>query len=354
MPEFKLQKFRDGYAIAVYEGGERISRRQLRCRDAAGAAAEFNRIVEDAERPVDPDVATIWAAYRADKEGRRIALNMGWSEKAIIPFFGDRKPAEITTRLCRSYVAKRRSDERGSDTQKARALAAGQKITVGVSDGTIRTELNQLRAALLWAEKAKMIARAPAIEMPSAPPPRERHLTREEFKALLDATETPHLRLYLLLAISTAGRNAALLELTWDRIDFERELVFLGPKHQLRPQKGRATVPMTNTLRAALANARAHRRTDRVIEWAGEPVRSVRTALTKAAARAGLKGVTPHVFRHSAAVWQAEDGVPMGEIAAFLGHADDQITQRVYARFSPTHLRRASSSLEIGGPRPVR
>jgi integrase len=43
----------------------------------------------------------------------------------------------------------------------------------------------------------------------------------------------------------------------------------------------------------------------------------------------------------------AEDGVPMGEIASFLGHSDSRITERVYARFSPQHLRRAAKSLEL-------
>lgn len=354
MPEYKLQRFRGGWAICAYEGGKRISRRGLESSDAAGAAAEFNRIVEDAKRPVDPDIRTIWNAYVEDKAGRRIAENMGWTGRAVLPFFGDRKPDEISDKTCRAYVAQRRTAKRGSAAQQARLEKAGKPPALGVADGTIRTELNQLRAALLWAEKQKLIGRAPAIEMPSAPVARERHLTRREFDRLLDAAEMPHLRLYLLLAISTAGRNAALLELTWDRVDFERGLIFLGPRHVLRPQKGRATVPMTNGLRAALSDALAYRRSDRVITWAGEPVASVRTALGKAAKRAGLPKVTPHMLRHSAAVWMAEDGNRMEEIAAYLGHADAIITQRVYARFSPAHLRKAANSLEVGGPRPAR
>ena len=40
----------------------------------------------------------------------------------------------------------------------------------------------------------------------------------------------------------------------------------------------------------------------------------------------------------------------MSEIAAWLGHADDLITQRVYAKFSPAYLRETASALEVGGP----
>lgn len=257
-----------------------------------------------------------------------------WSGRAILPAFGAMKPGEINAKACRFYIAKRR--------------AAGRK------NGTIGTELNHLRIVLAWAEKHRIITQAPTVELPPKPPPKERHLTREEFGRVLDAAETPHLRLFLHLAISTAGRSAALLELTWDRVQFGRGLIYLGEPDALRSRKGRAIVPMTNTVRAALLEAKAGALSDHVIEWAGGPVKSVRTALSKAAKRAGLAGVTPHVLRHSAAVWMAEDGVPMGEIAAYLGHADSSITERVYARFSPSHLRRAAGSLELGTVRRVK
>lgn len=331
MPDFTLQRFRGGWAIAIYDGGKRLSRRALEARDAAGAAAEFQRVVAELSRPIDPDVTTLWQAYRDDRAGRRIAENMEWSGRSILPFFGAMKPNGISVKSCRGYVMRRR--------------ATGRK------NGTISTELNHLRIVLAWAEKTGLIAKAPTLELPPKTASKERHLTREEFNRLLDHVETQHLRLYLHLAIATAGRNAALLELTWAQVDFERGLIFLGDRSTMRARKGRATVPMTNTLRAALSEAHSGARTDRVIEWAGQPVASVRTALSKAAKRAGVAGMSPHVLRHTAAVWMAEDGTPMGEIAAVLGHADDGITQRTYARFSPAHLRRAVSSLEIGSVR---
>lgn len=334
MPEFKLQRLRGGYAIAVYDEGRRISRKQLESRDAAGAAAEFGRLVAAASRPVDPDVNTLWGAYRTDRAGRRIAENMEFSGRAILPFFGAMRPGDIDVKTCRSYTAGRRLK--------------------GRKNGTIGTELNHLRIVLAWAKKTKLIDSVPGMELPTKPAPRERHLTRDEFDALLDASETHHLRLFLILALSTAARAGALLELTWDRVDYERGLIYLGQRHALRPVKGRATVPMTDSARAALSAAQGAARSAYVIEWAGERVGSVRTALSKAATRARVLGVSPHVLRHTAAVWMAEAGVPMGEIAAYLGHSDTTITQRVYARYSPDHLRRASGALELGSARRVR
>lgn len=334
MPEYHLQRLRGGWAIVLTEGGKRLSRRKLQAVSAAEAAAAFQAAVAELTKPVDPDVNTLWQAYREDRAGRRIAENMEWSGRAILPFFGGLKPTSVSTKGCRAYVMQRR--------------LAGRK------NGTIRTELNHLRIVLAWAEKTGLIAKAPTLELPPRAAPKERHLTRAEFDRLLEASETPHLRLYLNLAIGTAGRNAALLELTWRQVDFARGLIYLGNALTMRSRKGRATVPMNDTLRAALSAVREGARTDYVIEWAGQPVRSVKTALKKAAKRAGLTGVSPHVLRHSAACWMAEDGRSMDEIATFLGHSDSAITSRVYARLSPTYLRSAAASLEIGTLRRVK
>lgn len=87
--------------------------------------------------------------------------------------------------------------------------------------------------------------------------------------------------------------------------------------------------------------------TEHVIEWGGRPVGSLKTAWGAAVRRAALPGVTPHTMRHTAGVWMAEAGVPMPEIARLLGHSDSRITEKVYARHSPTHLAGAASHLEI-------
>lgn len=63
-----------------------------------------------------------------------------------------------------------------------------------------------------------------------------------------------------------------------------------------------------------------------------------------AAERNNLKA-HPHMFRHSAAVWMAEDRVPMSEIASFLAHRDINVTVSVYARHHPDYLREAARSL---------
>lgn len=82
-----------------------------------------------------------------------------------------------------------------------------------------------------------------------------------------------------------------------------------------------------------------------VIEHGGKPVCSVKTGTRAAARRAGLPGITPHVFRHSAATWMAIEGVPIEAIARVLGHSSARTTWKVYAKFSPDDLRGAIAAL---------
>lgn len=139
-------------------------------------------------------------------------------------------------------------------------------------------------------------------------------------------------------------------ELTWDRVDFDRGVIDLR-RDVGRRRKGRAVVPMNATVLAALSKAQMDALTEHVIEWAGKPVRSLRKSLATASERVGIEKVGHHIFRHSAAVWMAEAGVSISEIAQFLGHGDTKTTERVYARYSPTHLRGAADVLNLNAAR---
>ncbi len=163
---------------------------------------------------------------------------------------------------------------------------------------------------------------------------------------LLAGCVQPHVRLFVRLALQTAGRRAAVLGLTWDRVDFEHKRVNLTVVGEAN-RKRRATVPMGEQLEAELKAAKEAAQTPYVIEYAGERVMNIKKGFAAAALRAGLEDLTPHDLRHTAAVWMAEDGVPFEEIAQYLGHSSSKVTFAVYARFSPTHLRRASKSLDF-------
>lgn len=274
----------------------------------------------------EPTVADLWAAYVDDKEGRRVAVAMGFEWRAMKAHFGHLRPDEVTAAVCRSWTAKRRK--------------------AGTHDGTIWTELGHLRTVFNWAVQTDRIKKAPKIERPAKPDPKDRYLTVAEAEKLVHAAITPHIRLAVILMLSTAARVGAVLDLTWSRVDFERGIIRLSLDDGER-RKGRATVPMNAGLRAALQTALDASTCDFVIEYAGRPVASIKTGFAAACKAAGLTGVTPHVLRHSSAVHMAEAGVSMPEIAQYLGHGDSRITERVYSRFSPGHLQKAADVLDF-------
>jgi integrase len=252
---------------------------------------------------------------------------MGYTWKALEPVFGRLDGDAVTIEDCRSYTKMRREAKK--------------------SDGSIWTELGHLRSVLVWAKNSKIIAEAPKIERPTKPEPKDRYLTRDEVAKMLDHSTVPHIKLAILLLISTGARASAALDLTWDRVDFDRGVIQLRNPFDGSRRKGRATVPMNESLRAELKEARKAALTPYVVEWGGAKVKSVRKGIETTAKAAGLKGVSAHVFRHSAAVWLVEEGHSFEEVAQYLGHNDVKITFKVYGRFSPTHLRSLANTLEI-------
>ena len=103
-------------------------------------------------------------------------------------------------------------------------------------------------------------------------------------------------------------------------------------------------MPINDVLLPLLEDAKAGALTDWVIEYQGGPIASIRKGFEAASKRSGIH-CTPHMLRHSPAVWMAEARTPMEEIAAYLGHKNPLITARVYARFHPDYLRRGAKAL---------
>ncbi len=293
-------------------------------REKERAFAEIIAKEREARKP-SVTVGEVWNEYVKTLAGRPAAERAAHAWKALEATFGKNVSARVTERDTRAYAA-------------ARAR----------SDATVLTELVFLRTALNYGARKGLIDRNYEVWVPPPPPPRDRRLTKEQAVRLLAVEMMPHVKLFILLAMNTAGRKQAILELTWDRVDFERNHVQLSIPG--RRGKGRATVPMNGTLRAALAEAKEYAFTPYVIEWAGQRVRHIEAGFNRVADAAGLPWVTPHTLRHSVACWQIEAGVPLERVAQFLGHQDIATTFRVYARLSTHGMQADADVLELGTP----
>jgi integrase len=323
----ELVKFRGKYAVYWREGNNPI-RRSLGTSDPTEAKrrfSEFKRALDVRRSEGGYTLKDLWEARKKALGSRRLADNMEWSGKALMPIFGSLGPMGITQDFINQYAR---------DRKKA--------------PGTVWTELNHLRMTLNWAKKQGMINDIPFFTLPSTPPPKADYLTKDQARAFIQSLEFPHLRLFTLLALSTGARRGAILELKWEQVDLDKQTIdFNPPGHDQIRRKGRGLVPINDTLLPALTEAKDFARTDYVVEYSGERVASVTKGIKSAAKRSGLPFVSPHVFRHSAAVWMAESGIDIEEIAQFLGHTNPSITRKVYARFSPTYLRKAAGVLEL-------
>lgn len=262
--------------------------------------------------------------YIADRENAGIVNVQRIREvrRSLKDHWGRLYPDELTTQACRDFIKRGRRKR--------------------LSDATIRSELAYLQAALNF-----VIGKAaPKLEKPPPPRPRDRWLTRDELRKVLDACQTFHSKLFVVLSIATAARPKHLLELTWNRVDLKARIINLDNPTKDRTAKGRARVPINDMALEMLATARDAAQSDHVIEYDGRPVLSLRKAVATASRRSGIP-LTPYVLRHTAGVWMAQAGTPLEEIAEFMGHTDLNTTRRHYARFHPDHLRKAARALEI-------
>ncbi len=306
----------------------------------------------------DITFAMIWKEYVEDRarDGKLVRVFQdNW--KSLGPRFGDMLITDISNEICRKYAEDRMRV--GRTTTRKGGDGKPERVWRPISVGTAWTELLRLRSAVNWAWKENRLKslgldEKPNIWVPKKPETKQRALSLKEFLDLLQACScTPHLRLFVILAITTAGRTEAILQLAWSKVDFVNGTIDLrdpaGVVDPLskRARKGRALVLMTAEARAALLQAKEGALTDHVIEWDGSPVKKVRKAFAAAVRRAGLDArVTPHTLRHTALTWLEEEGVPIELISKLAAHSGPDITRSIYLHSNAEVLRPTADALE--------
>lgn len=308
MSEYTVQRLRGGYALVWRENGKR-HRRQLDATDRNTAEAEARGIWRRAT-DTSTTVGGIVADYIAAREAAEIASTGRQRDawKAMKGFWENVDPERIDDAMCRKY-------------------ADGRKV----GPATLRYELGMMSVALRHAGKPTKVWR------PAAPERQVRHLTHDQFERWYEEVKAPHARLYALLGLFTMARPSAILELTWDRVDFDRRQIDLNPRGRRQTKKRRPVVAVNDELLEALQEAHKARQSEYVVERGAKRVGNIKKAFQAASARSGIR-VTPYTLRHTGAVWAAEGGASMDELAQFMGHDDSATTSTHYARYSPGHL----------------
>ncbi len=175
-----------------------------------------------------------------------------------------------------------------------------------------------------------------------------RFLTQEEVERLLAApdTTTPEGvrdRALIELLYATGLRVSELAALTVASVDIDRGILFCTGKgsKQRRVPVGRSAVEWLQRYEAARRVLLAGRESQRLfVGYLGTPVtrQHVWAMLKRYAAKAQIRGVTPHVLRHSFATHLLEHGADTRSVQAMLGHSDLATTQ-IYTHVTGERLR---------------
>nr|NLD41829.1 tyrosine recombinase XerC [Actinomycetales bacterium] len=246
--------------------------------------------------------------------------------------------AELTLAALRGWLADATSAGLSRATIARRAAAArtfaAWAARTGRIDGDVAARLRSPKAAselptVLTAEAAAQLldhARTEAEE-PEAP------ATATRDWAALELTYAGGLRIGELVGLAAAD------------IDFERRTVrVLGKGNRER------VVPFGVPAARALEHW-IRRREELVTATSGNALflgarggrldpRTLRAALHRLTARAGVKDLAPHGLRHSAATHLLEGGGDLRTVQELLGHSSMQTTQR-YTHVTPERLRAA-------------
>lgn len=340
MHDIKIGKLKNRYVVYWYEipGNLKSKRRfRLKAKNLKEARPEAKRVYE-AQMILKGSTLTfedISKLYLKSLSGRSSEKNVEYLlRRHLLPFFGSYFPLQIGDDEVEEYLEERRSD---SWDRKGKEL----------SNGTLNSEIGLVQTVLNFGYKKNFIGKPQKLKRPSKPVPRDRWLNIDEIEKLVDASKTePHLQVALIIMLATAGRVSSVLELTWERVDFKNRTIDLrvDPK---RPAKGRAIVPMNSTAYEVLSRWKPMCDTDYVVEFRGGPIRTIRSAFETAVNRAGLKNVSPHTIRHTAAVHMVAAGCSLQRVSQYLGHTSIQVTEKHYARYAPEHLHKEAEAVDF-------
>jgi len=281
---------------------------------------------------------------------------VGYHLTPLLKHFGSMTCWEVNVETCSSYAARRMAGEIGR----------------AVKSGTARRELGTLSAALQFAYKERKLSQPIPVSYPPAGAPRTRWLTRKEAAALvagaLGITATAydmksrqpakwgrvfqpsyHVARFILIGLYTGTRHEANLSMRWGVnsksgwFDLERGIMYRRGEGEVDTNKRRVPAPIPDNL---LPHLKRWRRSTMIgpVEYAGRLIAKERKGWSRARELAGLShDVTPHILKHTCITWMLQNGVPIRQVAGFVG-TTEKVIETTYGHHSPDHLNEARTA----------
>lgn len=218
-------------------------------------------------------------------------------------------------------------------------VARAQKV----GPSTVRKDLTVLGTMFKRAVRWGLLEHNPAIELdkPKEPQYDARSLSYDEYRQLRE-TAPPWLRPMMRLFVVTGLGRSDLVNLTWDHVDWENNLL-----HVTRGKTGVPyQIPIGEVARQVLQGQVRHVRQAHVfLDAAGNPFTSKarKTRITRAIkglmGQAGIESSRPvHTLRHTAGSWAGRVGISGTIINRFLGHSNRRTITDRYIHLNPEHF----------------
>jgi integrase len=320
------------YSEPVSTGGWRSRRISTRTTDRVAAEQELNRFLRNEvkltqQAAVDHHTVEQLCAFYITNHASKKSESAWMSLKYIRALLGHMAPLDLTPQVVNAY---RRQRE--------------------VKDGTVRRELGALTAALNYCQGHNLITMKPKLDLPPTSPPRVLFMTEAQEEIFWNAAmawgDRPgqrggpvdgagrRIKLFVALALETAARAEAIMQLTWDRVDFQHMLIDYRVPGASTSKKRRAVVPISDRLLPVLQWGAENQHPQAKVVGVGDIKKGWKTFVNSV----GLPWVTPHVCRHTWATQAAHDGVSLLKIAQLLGDTVETV-ERNYIHFQPDRLR---------------
>ncbi len=239
------------------------------------------------------------------------------------PYLRDKRLVDINMEALRPFVRQRKQVD-------------------GVANATVNRALEIVRRILYLArDDWEWVARIPKIRMLKEPKRRVRFLKAEEADRLLE--ELPgHLVPVVRFALATGCRMREILQMEWDRVDFDRRVAWLDPG-TTKNGDGRGLPLNRDAMLALRAVDSQHQRW--CFTYQGQRMEAVGSAWKRALRRAGIENFRFHDLRHTWASWHVMAGTGLQELMELGGWKSYEMVLR-YAHLAPEHLSSAASRIE--------
>lgn len=316
----------------------------------------MRRIKERKELGHAPDdgpytVAKALDAYFADRDRRGskgLAKDRAAADRRILPALGNVELSRLTTKQIRDWhsglatAPKLARAGRFTPARNGKAIDSTDADAVRARRSTANRTLTVLKAALNHAFHEGRIASDEAWR--KVKPFREvdaaivRFLSEDECRRLVNASQSAF-RDLVRAALLTGSRYGELTRMRACDFNYEagtvtvRESKAGKPRHIALTDEGRAL--FAELTAGKVAQAHVFARDDGKPWGSSHQQRPLETASERAKIE---PAATFHILRHTYASTLAMRGVPMGVIAAQLGHADSRMTEKHYAHLAPNYV----------------